>query len=987
MRSLSIYETLRRFSHIIRLTPFRYEDFSAALLAEDQSALFAEVHVQLLKALIREDRQQQTWLGPPDIRDSVYLYLQSIDHSNWPSALSLYLSADPVGNRELIDALSSKNDEFYPFKVGLETRLYVLEQLCDQFLLSNLTREEILNGNQALSKRETTCRSCSKGNGDLISCSNCPATYHLKCSDPPIEYRPDVESGEDPYLCSLCQLNRLDGVSDCLSEEEKSGNLKRHDTIAIDEWGRRYWFIVRRLFSVDENEEDVRYYTTIKEFEQLLDRLKETKHDTELCENLKVLGEEIRRQMKITEGLQASTLKAHKRDDGTYSMQLGQDGTHRCYTNHYSSNPRGKFQDRDLMRSLNNKFCLSALNSFKWYGAIDGSSNTISMTIKTTILKLETTIPSTFIHPCWQSQRLEWIKKLNSARKGTEYGEALSKLERCIKPILFKLSWYESTGFTQLFRSTSTERDEMKKTDRQPRGFERNERVSADFEQSYRLGTMVKFSPKLKPVKHQVWKQKGEEYRLTGLNGWFWLAKSRKVSKPTENLGGKKITLKAKPLETKTESGDCKAEDNGEKNQTVIPTRRCKPKLPPYHDFQTKLGKIRSILVLPQLELRRLARSAGLREVKSFSYSAKQNNYVWPYGMTPRPVLRTCWLYRNQLLQTVQDVSLQLKVLYACIRWDELQVKPPASGYNTIVTDDATIRIELLKKREKLPYLTQSEYLIRKTTIPNEMPEPKKRKNAGSASKLSSNSNNNSINNISNNNDNNNNNNNSNNGTNLNSSMTPSRSGLRARRPVERDEGRGPTRVEQWVPEDQLELWELKQFDEKIERQNALLRERAFREEAEKRRRFEEEKRQNAEQERRKARAQEEAARRARLTSINTYSSLSSSTSAPASANNATITPAKTNRVSMPTAPNQQRPQCPTPQPTPVLRYFRTENGQIIRLPASYLQLGTPLILRHVNPSNPNQTNTYIIRPQAPAPVTTTQPAPATTTTGSSESS
>ena len=50
---VSIYEILRRFQTILRLSPFRLEDFCAALSSEDQSNLLSEVHLSLLKALIR----------------------------------------------------------------------------------------------------------------------------------------------------------------------------------------------------------------------------------------------------------------------------------------------------------------------------------------------------------------------------------------------------------------------------------------------------------------------------------------------------------------------------------------------------------------------------------------------------------------------------------------------------------------------------------------------------------------------------------------------------------------------------------------------------------------------------------------------------------------------------------------------------------------------------------------------------------------------
>lgn len=955
MRTLSIYEVLRRFGHIIRLTPFRFEDFNEALLADGQSPLIAEIHIQLLRTLMREDKQQQTWLGPPDLRDCINLYLHLGDHCCWPAALRIYLSADLKENSLILNHLEGDGFKTYPFNVDLKVKLDVLEQLCDQFLLSNLAREEVVNGTNSIIKHDNICRSCSKANGDLILCGNCSAVYHLKCSDPPLEDYPDTE--EEPYSCVICRSNHIIGVSDCIDPNEKCG---RHEALGLDKLGRRYWFLARRLFVVDETEEDVRYYTTQKQFHEIIDSLHENRYEKNLIENLQEMSEEILRQMKITEDLTESlTIENRKDDENSATKCLGRDGAHRNYVNYFSSNhlALGKNQqsDKEINRSLSNKFSISSMNSFKWSGAIDGPFSLLTVTIKSTILKFEASLPPTFIHPCWQAKKASWIRSVNSAHKPEEYALALSQLEICVKPVLFKAAWHDSVGFTQLFRSTFAEREELKKTDRQPRGFERREWFSQDFELADRLGTMVKFSPKLKPVKHQVWKQKGEEYRITGLNGWYWRsktfkskldypkqkAKPHKWPSPSDSSTNHSEEVKKSVLSNSNQT--MAVENNNENGKDGIPTidlssvvskaqqsqppqsnsaKKCplvKPKLHPCHEFLTKRTKIRSILILPDLELRKLARSGGLRETRSFSYTAKQNNYVWPYGMTPRPSLRTCWLYRNKIVDTIQDVALQLKVIHTCIRWEELQVRPPSSGHNVFTTDEATVTIELLKKRDKLPYLTHSEYLIKKVVTPFE--QPTKYRKIGTKK------------------------------------STPSaRSGLRARRQTEEDEVKGPTTEELWVSEYQLELWELKQFDERIERQNQLMRERAFREEAERRRKIEEEKRRKAEQERR--RRIEEEAKKTRL-------------------NQTTI---NLNAPSTPKSNNVNSTQQPRSQPaTPVLRYFRTEQGQIIRLPASYLERGTPLILRHVGPG-PNQSNTYIIRPQV-TPTTSSAVASATTST------
>ena len=46
---ISVYETLRRFRNILRLSPFLFEDFCACLSTNENSSLFSEVHLSLIR--------------------------------------------------------------------------------------------------------------------------------------------------------------------------------------------------------------------------------------------------------------------------------------------------------------------------------------------------------------------------------------------------------------------------------------------------------------------------------------------------------------------------------------------------------------------------------------------------------------------------------------------------------------------------------------------------------------------------------------------------------------------------------------------------------------------------------------------------------------------------------------------------------------------------------------------------------------------------
>lgn len=63
--------------------------------------------------------------------------------------------------------------------------------------------------------------------------------------------------------------------------------------------------------------------------------------------------------------------------------------------------------------------------------------------------------------------------------------------------------------------------------------------------------------------------------------------------------------------------------------------------LPSYRKFVTKSSK-KSIFVLPNDDLKRLARKAGFREVPIFNYNAKPAPDIWPYP-SPRPTFGITW--------------------------------------------------------------------------------------------------------------------------------------------------------------------------------------------------------------------------------------------------------------------------------------------------------------------------------------------------------
>lgn len=141
MATLSIYEILRHFRTLIRLSPFRFEDFCAVLMCEEQTYLFAEIHIMLLKSILREEDAQQTHFGSIDQKDSVNSVMYFIDGMTWPETLRAYMESDKNFEQHGLQILNSCE---YPF-TDVENRLKILQFLVDQFLITNPVREDLIH--------------------------------------------------------------------------------------------------------------------------------------------------------------------------------------------------------------------------------------------------------------------------------------------------------------------------------------------------------------------------------------------------------------------------------------------------------------------------------------------------------------------------------------------------------------------------------------------------------------------------------------------------------------------------------------------------------------------------------------------------------------------------------------------------------------------------------------------------------------------------
>ncbi|XP_050054752.1 nucleosome-remodeling factor subunit NURF301 isoform X3 [Aphis gossypii] len=289
MQALSVYEVLRRFKSQVRLSPFRFEDFCAALVYEEQSYLLAEIHIMLLKAILREEDLQQTHYGAVDQKDSINSVLYFMDTITWPEVLREYIESDKSFDPQVLKVFNSGDE--YPF-TNIKNRLSVLQFLTDQFLTSTLIREDFVHEGHSF-QYDDHCRVCHKV-GDLLCCETCPAVFHLECAEPPLH---DVPT--EDWQCNLCKEHKVIGVSDCIPDDEKSGLSSRQDHLAYDRHGRKYWFLVRRIFIENEETGECWYYTTEEQLGLLIDSLDREMEST-LFNEIEKVKDEINRQMKIT---------------------------------------------------------------------------------------------------------------------------------------------------------------------------------------------------------------------------------------------------------------------------------------------------------------------------------------------------------------------------------------------------------------------------------------------------------------------------------------------------------------------------------------------------------------------------------------------------------------------------------------------------------------------------------------------------------------
>uniref|UniRef100_A0A3Q3JKA1 Bromodomain PHD finger transcription factor n=1 Tax=Monopterus albus TaxID=43700 RepID=A0A3Q3JKA1_MONAL len=289
----AVYEVLRNFGSVLRLSPFRFEDFCAALASQEQCTLLAETHISLLKAILREEDTSNTTFGPADVKDSVNSTLYFVDGMTWPEVVRAYCESDP----EYRHILPFQEGEDYPYE-PLESKIKVLQFLVDQFLATNIAREELMS--EGVVAYDDHCRVCHRL-GDLLCCETCSAVYHLECVKPPLQEVP-----EDEWQCEVCVAHKVPGVADCIPEVQKSRPFIRQLPIGYDRHQRKFWFLNRRVVVEEDGEQGdkaIWYYSTKVQLAELIDCLDKEYWEADLFAALEEIRDEVHTHMDITEDL------------------------------------------------------------------------------------------------------------------------------------------------------------------------------------------------------------------------------------------------------------------------------------------------------------------------------------------------------------------------------------------------------------------------------------------------------------------------------------------------------------------------------------------------------------------------------------------------------------------------------------------------------------------------------------------------------------
>jgi len=157
-----VYEGLRCFLIPLRLSPFRFEDFCAAVSSNEYSCLLDEIHISLLRVVLHADEAVGTVFASYEAKDSVAvaLWCGMFDSLSWYESIRLYLASFPH-SAALSPVVVILGQCSQYTNLSVHDRLTLLQTLVDLFLLTDNARNFMLTfGSEIL--HEDQCRYCHR---------------------------------------------------------------------------------------------------------------------------------------------------------------------------------------------------------------------------------------------------------------------------------------------------------------------------------------------------------------------------------------------------------------------------------------------------------------------------------------------------------------------------------------------------------------------------------------------------------------------------------------------------------------------------------------------------------------------------------------------------------------------------------------------------------------------------------------------------------
>ncbi|CAH8574837.1 unnamed protein product [Heterobilharzia americana] len=180
---------------------------------------------------------------------------------------------------------------------------------------------------------------------------------------------------------------------------------------------------------------------------------------------------------------------------------------------------------KGILRFMDNKIELSKFPAFERirFDCWPASPYQLLDLLRLTLCYMESKIPLAFLTPAWRTHRADWIKDVLDSKSPSELAFVLARLEASIRSVCFQRVWFSSLGHLNLERMTAAQREE----DKRLRQFDRFSSTASGTANSANLPTTLIRTKTPHPIRHTVWKTRGEEYRRLGGDGWIWLSSTR----------------------------------------------------------------------------------------------------------------------------------------------------------------------------------------------------------------------------------------------------------------------------------------------------------------------------------------------------------------------------------------------------------------------------------------------------------------------------